>query len=97
VRHALNKKLRHIGEITELSLNTKKCCVSLVIELAGEDEAVEIEIERYSIRRNENSASVVIEKASASREWLDAALEDFVIGRRFPIPPMAAEWIDMLT
>jgi hypothetical protein len=35
--------------------------------------------------------------AGASREWLEALLQHFAVGRRFPISPNAAKVLRLLT
>ncbi|PYI71463.1 MAG: hypothetical protein DMF08_08435 [Verrucomicrobia bacterium] len=45
------QKLRSIGEMTELSIDTKNKRICLRLELLGETEPVDVDILRYSLKR----------------------------------------------
>jgi hypothetical protein len=95
-RVALNTKLRGIGEMTELRIDTKTKRVRLRLELIGESSPIEIDVQRYTLRYTEQGAEIVIEQASASRTWLDVALQQFVIGQVFPVPAKAESLLKLL-
>src|SRR5437763_14304605 len=72
-RIAINAKLRGIGEMTELAIDTKNKSVRLKLELIGEPEPIEIHVTRYRLRSSKDGgARFTIEAATASRQWLDA-------------------------
>ena len=60
--------MRSIGEMTELSIDTKKRRVRVRLELLGEKEPIEIEILRYSLKSKGETTHITIEEATASRE-----------------------------
>jgi hypothetical protein len=95
-RVAINTKLRGIGEVTELSIDTKTKRVRLRVELAGETEPIEVEITRYHLRSSERGARLTVEAATASRAWLDTALQQFVVGQTFPVPAKAEALLKLL-
>jgi len=96
-RVAINAKLRGIGEMTELSIDTKTKRIRLKLELIGEHTPIEIDVTRYRLRSNdEEGARLTIEAVVASRPWLDAALQEFVVGETFPIPAKAASLLKLL-
>jgi hypothetical protein len=96
-RAAINAKLRGIGEVTQLSIDTKSKRIRLRVELIGEREAVDIDVIRYRLRSNDDcGARLTIEAATASRHWLDAALQQFVVGETFPIPAKAEALLRLL-
>jgi hypothetical protein len=95
-RVAINTKLRGIGEMTELSIDTKTKRVRLRLELIGENEPIDIEITKYRLRSSERGAQLTIEGATASRQWLDVALQQFVIGETFPVPQKAEALLKLL-
>ena len=96
-RLAVNAKLRGIGQMTELSIDTKKKRVLARLELLGEAEPIEIEIARYSLKTKENVTNLTIEEATASRPWISAALQEFVVGETISIPKKAAAILKLLT
>jgi len=96
-RVASNSYLKGIGEMTELSIDTKKRRVRVRLELRGEVEPIEVEITKYSLKNKDSAASLTIEEATASREWLAVALREFVIGRTIDIPSKAGALLKLLT
>jgi hypothetical protein len=96
-RVAVNSKLKGIGEMTELSIDTKKRRVRLRVELVGEAEPIEVEITKYNLENNDSGARLTIEEATASREWLAVALREFVVGRSIEVPAKAVALLKLLT
>lgn len=96
-RVAINKRLNSIGKMTELSIDTKNKRIWIRLELAGENEPIEVEILRYHLKTQGETAHITIEEASASREWLTVALREFVVGQEVTIPPKAAALLKLLT
>ena len=88
-RLAINKKLRSIGKMTELSIDTKEKRVRVRLELLGEKEALDVEILRYSLKEKGKTTYITIEEVSSSRAWLTVALREFVVGQDLPIPAKA--------
>ena len=97
VRLAINTQLRSIGEMTELSIDTKKKRVRVRLELVGEKEPIELEILRYNLKAKGETAHVTIEEATASREWLNVALREFLVGQDITIPAKAGALLKLLT
>ena len=96
-RIAINRRLNSIGEMTELSIDTKNKRICLRLELIGEKEPVEVEILRYNLKTEGDTTVIIIEEATASREWLRAALREFVVGQNITIPPKAAALLKLLS
>jgi hypothetical protein len=96
-RLAVNTRLRGIGQMTELSIDTKKRRVLVRLELLGEAEPIEIEIVRYNLKTKENVTKLTVEEATASRPWITAALQEFVVGETLSIPKKAAALLKLLT
>ena len=95
-RFAINRKLRGIGDMTELAIDTKNKSVRVRLELIGESAPIEIEIARYRLNHTPAGSFLIVEDATASREWLDVALREFVIGQSFPIPEKAEALLKLL-
>jgi hypothetical protein len=96
-RLAINTKLRGIGEMTELSIDTKKKRVRVRLELVGEKEPINVEIIRYSLKVKGESTRITIEEATSSRQWLTVALREFIIGQDLAVPAKAAVLLQLLT
>ena len=97
VRFATNTKLRSIGEMTELSIDTKTKRVRVRLELLGEKEPIEVEILRYTLKEKGETTYITIEEATSSREWLTVALREFVVGEDLAIPAKAGVVLKLLT
>jgi hypothetical protein len=96
-RVAINTKLRSIGEMTEISLDTKNKRVHVRLELLGEKEPIDVEILRYSLKEKGETTYITIEEATASREWLTLALREFVVGQDLALPAKAGAVLKFLT
>ena len=96
-RIAINSKLKGIGEMTELAIDTKTRRVRVRLELLGEAEPIEVEITKYDLKNDDSGARLIIEEATASREWLAVALREFVVGRTIELPAKAVAWLKLLT
>jgi hypothetical protein len=93
----INTKLRSIGEMTELSIDTKNKRVRVRLELLGEREPIDIDILRYSMKEKGDTTYIVIEEVSSSREWLTSALREFVVGQDLAVPAKAGAILKLLT
>jgi len=83
--------------MTELLIDTKNKRVRARVELLGENEPIEVEILRYSLKEKGERTYITIEEANSSREWLMAALREFIVGQDLPIPSKAGAVLKLLT
>lgn len=83
--------------MTELSIDTKKKTVRLRLELLGEAEPIEVQVTKYSLKQKGDETRLVVEEATASREWLAVALREFVVGQSVPVPAKAGVLLKLLT
>jgi HSP20 family molecular chaperone IbpA len=93
----INSKLRGIGEMTELSIDTKKKRVRVRLELVGEKESIDVEIIRYSLKVKGESTYMTIEEATSSRQWVTVALREFIVGQDLAVPAKAVAFLQLLT
>jgi hypothetical protein len=92
----VNIRLRGIGEMTKLSIDTKKRAISMRLALLGEAEPIEIHIKEYRLKEAGEATTLTVVKASGSRQWLTEALRQFVVGRSFTIAPRAGAVLGLL-
>ena len=97
MRVAINTKLRSFGEMTELFIDTKKKRVRVRMELLGENEPIDVDILRYSLKERSETSYITIEEVTSSREWLTVALQEFVVGQDLAIPAKAGVVLKLLT
>ncbi len=93
----LNTRLRGIGDMTELVIDTKKQSVRVRVNLLGEAEAIEIDVKKYLLTERGEKSVLTISDVTTSREWLTEALRQFVVGRPITIPPAAGAILKLLT
>jgi hypothetical protein len=82
--------------MTELAIDTKQKRVRIRLELVGEKEPIDVEIIRYSLKVKGESTRVRIEEATSSRQWLDVALREFIVGQDFAVPTKAGALLQLL-
>jgi hypothetical protein len=92
-----NARLKPIGHILELSLDTAERSAGMRIALRGEAEPVELIVKRYALDSDETRDALTLVDVTSSREWLAGTLQQFVVGRPFPIPHRAARALRLLT
>lgn len=83
--------------MTELSIDTKKKTVRLRLELLGEAEPIEVQVTKYSLKQKGDDTRLIVEEATASREWLAVALREFIVGQSVPVPAKAGVLLKLLT
>ena len=93
----LNAKLRGIGDMTELVIDTKKQTVQVRVNLLGEAEAIEIDVKNYLLTERGEKSVLTINDVTTSRQWLTEALRQFVVGRPITIPSAAGAILKLLT
>ena len=96
VRSLLNTRLGAFGEITELSLDTSRRSAQLRCILHGEVEPIDLDVRNYKIEHVDGDNWLTVVDAVASREWLTAALQQFVLGRRFHVSAKAGAALRLL-
>ena len=96
-RVAFNTKLRSIGKMTELSIDTKEKRVRVRLDLLGEEQPIDVEVLRYSLKEKGETTYITIEEVTSSREWLTIALREFIVGQDLAIPAKAGAVLKLLT
>jgi hypothetical protein len=89
IRSLVNQRIEKYGQIIQLEIHPVQKRARLEIALKGEPAPLEVHIDAYELQSAEARLLLSIRKIRASREWITAALEDFVVGRQFPVPEAA--------
>ena len=90
LRRLLNARLEAFGEVTDVSLDTRSRRAEVRLALRGEGMPIDVDVRKYDIERVGKGHCLTVVEALASREWMTAALQQFVVGRRFHLSPNAA-------
>jgi len=84
-------RIERYGQLTELRIRSKEKMLLVQVMLTGEADEIIIVVDRYRVvPADGGKIAIVIEAITASREWLQLVLEDFVVGQAIPIPSVAA-------
>jgi len=86
VKRAVGHWLEPYGRMLSLSIDSKNARIRVELLPKGEKEPIAIDIEEYQLTTVAGAEFIVIKKATASREWIDALVKDFLIGRTIPLP-----------
>jgi hypothetical protein len=82
-------RVERYGRLLDLRIRSREKTIGAVLMLAGESDEVRIEVTRYRIIASGGEHALVIESITASREWLQLMLEDFLVGKPIPVPSVA--------
>jgi hypothetical protein len=96
VERALQTFLWDYGRMLNLKLDSRQKTVQCEVLLKGETHPITLDVHQYEILTEAAGTFVVIRKASASREWLAVVLENFVCGKKFPVPENYANILRMI-
>jgi hypothetical protein len=88
-RKFLNDRMERYGSVKNLRLDSKAKSVEVTCELDGEVTPVTIG-GRYEVEESGGKKFVRPLKLTCSRPWLERALQDYVVGRRFEVPGWAS-------
>ena len=88
-RKFINGKIERYGEVQNLQIDSKRKTVTIVCDLIGETEPIQVTVGKYVIEGSGGTDYVRATGITASRPWISKLLEDFVEGRRFEVPSWA--------
>jgi hypothetical protein len=85
IKSWLARELADYGEVQEFKMNSRDRAAELHILLKGEREKLTVNIDEYEVISADKDY-IIVKRARASREWVNAVLRKFVIGQRHAIP-----------
>jgi hypothetical protein len=85
----INQKIEKFGAVTRLQIDSKRKTVLAELALKGEAAPIQFDVDAYEVTEQDGECYLTIRKIRASREWLDALLQEVVIGRPWKIPGIA--------
>ncbi len=91
-----NKKTKDIAELTDFSFNLEERKLYAQMVLAGEEEAVDLRIEDFTLVAHEESFRISFHQVQSNRPWLDALLMKFLLDREWKVPEKHADLIHEL-
>jgi len=92
----LQERVAPYGVLKDLALDSKAKQITVQIELNGESVPLDVMVERYELEAEGEERFLVIRFIRSSRPWITQLLNDFLVGRRFPLPSKYAGMIEKL-
>ncbi len=89
-RAALNRQMAGIGTVTELAIDRQTRSIHAVVELAGEDKPLVVDIGNYRLQEDDGALAMACTGVTTSRPWLTALAQNLLTGQRLTIPPKYA-------
>ncbi len=89
VKSLLASKISRYGKLTDLRIRSRDRTIHCELWLEGEPSAITVEVLSYRITGENGTPVLTIEKAQASRPWVNHLIEDLLVGRPVAVPSMA--------
>ncbi|WP_146180063.1 hypothetical protein [Opitutus sp. ER46] len=85
-----NNLIGRYGAVEELTIDSGRKRIDVVVQLQGEVSAIGVTIEKYQLHQEDGRTQIEVLDSSCTRPWLQAAMRDHLHGRRFDVPGWAA-------
>lgn len=82
----LAREMADYGEVLDFKIDSKARTAELHVLLKGERERLTVNIEGYEITSEGGQDYIVVKRAQASREWVNAVMRNFLINQKHKIP-----------
>jgi len=89
IRAFINREIAASGVVTELAINTNSKTIRVGLDLRGEPSPIWINVGSYELSETNSAIRIAFYNLNASREWITAALNKYVVGHTFPLPDVA--------
>jgi len=89
-KYYLNKKIKGIGEITDLFIDTPQRQLSLSINLKGEDSPIQVLVHNYEVINIKGKNYIKINRFECSKEWINLIALKWAPDLKFPVSPIIA-------
>lgn len=84
-------KIGRYAELVSLELDTRGRTARIVLVPVGEIDEIELLVTAYEIDTSQDGQHALrIRSVTCSRLWLQHLAEDYLAGRAFPVPALAA-------
>ncbi len=85
----VNREIETFGTVRSLSINTEQKTMRVELALKGEAARIWINVAAYELSEQNGQVHIAFQNATASREWITAVLNQYVVGRPFRLPNAA--------
>lgn len=85
----INREIEQFGTVQALTINTDQKTMRVELDLNGEASRIWINVAAYELSEQNGQVHIAFQKVTASRAWITAALNQYVVGRAFRLPAAA--------
>jgi len=86
LREYLRHRIKEYGVVERVVIDAKKRMIHIELLPKGEERPISVTVEGFSVHREGEEYLLSLHRITASREWLERLLQNFVAGRPLPIP-----------
>lgn len=96
IRSWLVREIADYGEVLDFSINSAQRSAELHVMLKGERERLTVTVEDYAIVTEGSDDFIIVRRAHASREWVNAVMQKFLINKKHKIPAQYSGMVKMV-
>ena len=89
IKSLINREIEKFGVVTELAIDTQQRTMRAELDLRGEASRIWINVASYELSEKSGEVHLAFQNVTASREWITAALNHYVVNRTFRLPDSA--------
>lgn len=92
----LARELADYGEVLDFKINSSGRHAQLHVLLKGEKDPLTVTIENYELSSEGSEDFIIVKRANASREWVNAVLRKFLIDKKHKIPAQYSSMVKLV-
>jgi hypothetical protein len=96
LERVLQSAFAKYGRMLNFYIDSRQRTAQVEVLLKGEKEALTIIVQDYELVTDEAGSHMLVKKATASREWVQVLINEFLIGKKFPIPAKYASMVKLV-
>lgn len=93
---AVKSYLNKYGEVKKIDINLSKRTFDAELLLKGEVQPFTLSVSSMEIIEDRDDIFIKVTRMTASREWVNMILKDFVIGKKFSVPEQYKSYVKMI-
>jgi hypothetical protein len=95
IKSWLAREMADYGEVLDFSINSRARSAELHVLLKGERDKLAVHIDEYELISTDRDY-IIVRRARASREWVNAVLRNFLINKKHAIPAQYSRMVKLV-
>src|SRR5688572_25674741 len=92
----LTREMADYGEVLDFKIDTAAQKGELHVHLKGESEKLTVHLDGWNIVTEGGADYIIVKRGQASREWVNAVMRNFLIGKKHKIPAQYSSMAKMV-